>query len=282
MLYTDFNFDEYMPIDECMPIFSLSYSSPVEKDFIGVQCDDYFNATYVTKSSAAKRPDFRPKIRDALSDVDILIDTGAMVSVWPSKYCSETLSEDTSFQLEAVNHSKLKTFGRKTRQIQIGSKLYEKSMIIADIPMLILGWDFLRQNQLDIVWNKSKAYLKDKVAGVSCPLTIGLNYYDVPHQLAPVGLASNDGPPAKYKSFQQWAQNMAQKAPKEPPNIPPKYAKLLGKFPHIQKADFKTQDPLHGIVHHIDTGNHPPCTAKMRPLMPGTPMAVQGEKCQGT
>ena len=34
----------------------------------------------------------------------------------------------------------------------------------------------------------------------------------------------------------------------------------------------------HGIVHRIETGNNPPCQAKCRPIMPGSPKALQAEQ----
>ena len=63
-----------------------------------------------------------------------------------------------------------------------------------------------------------------------------------------------------------------------PQEIPQKYSKLINKFPSILTCDFKATEAKHGITHHIDTGTNKPCQAKVRPLMPGSPRAVQGEK----
>ena len=82
------------------------------------------------------------------------------------------------------------------------------------------------------------------------------------------------------KSFQHWsqAQNVQALAGEVPQEIPQKYMRLINKFPSILTCNFKTTEAKHGITHHIDTGTNKPCQAKVRPLMPGSPRAIQGEK----
>merc|ERR1712067_68646 len=60
-------------------------------------------------------------------------------------------------------------------------------------------------------------------------------------------------------------------------DISPVYEKLLAKYPGIDKPDF-TKAPAHGVGHHINTENHPPCRAKVRRLLPGAPKEVLGKK----
>ena len=37
-------------------------------------------------------------------------------------------------------------------------------------------------------------------------------------------------------------------------------------------------EPLHGVVHNIDTSSNPPCRAKARPLLKGSPKEIIGKK----
>ena len=60
-------------------------------------------------------------------------------------------------------------------------------------------------------------------------------------------------------------------------DIPTAYKNLLAEFPDIDKPNFIAK-PTHPVTHDIDTGTHKPITAKVRPLFPGTPKAIQGEK----
>ena len=84
----------------------------------------------------------------------------------------------------------------------------------------------------------------------------------------------------KYNSFQQYSQLQAAEANKETVEIPipAEYKQLLAKYPDITKCDFMAKTVKHGVIHHIDTGSNPPCRAKVRQLMPGSPKAIQGEK----
>lgn len=82
------------------------------------------------------------------------------------------------------------------------------------------------------------------------------------------------------KTFQQWSAAQKQKITEEEETAPISkvYQDLLDKFPDLLKYDFKNVEPKHGVIHNIDTGTSRPCQAKMRPLMPGSPKAIQGEK----
>ena len=85
----------------------------------------------------------------------------------------------------------------------------------------------------------------------------------------------------EFKTFQQYSQAKSQEASaKTKPQVTPeKYKKIIDKYPDLLKTDFHSdKPPKHGIVHNIDTGDSLPCTAKARPLMPGSPKAVQGKK----
>ena len=60
--------------------------------------------------------------------------------------------------------------------------------------------------------------------------------------------------------------------------IPRDYQQVLDKFPELLKPNFMEAKTKHQVVHRIDTQDHPPCFAKVRPLVPGSPKAKGGEK----
>ena len=60
--------------------------------------------------------------------------------------------------------------------------------------------------------------------------------------------------------------------------IPAKYHSLINRYLEILHTDFKTEEPKHGVFYKIETGSNPPCHAKVRPILPGSPRAIQGEK----
>ena len=104
------------------------------------QCHPYISEF----NGSTWRVDFRPRIFDGAQWA--LLDTGAMVSIYPkSEYHDAALN--TSLNLEAVNKSQFPTFGTRTREIKIGRKKYTQDVILADIAMPILGFDFIRKHK---------------------------------------------------------------------------------------------------------------------------------------
>ena len=86
------------------------------------------------------------------------------------------------------------------------------------------------------------------------------------------------GPNAKIISAIAQLQNEKIMKKEKPIPIPQKYLVLIGQFPGLQETDFRTPTAKHGVIHEIDTGNHPPCQAKARHLMPGSQRAIKSEK----
>ena len=112
------------------------------------EIQDYF-PTIAMELAAAKfeEHDYRPVL--SVDGQEVLLDTGAMVSVWPKEHDS---SPDPNFSLEAVNKTSIRTYGRKKVMIHIGEKPYSKEVILSDVSRPILGWDFMRQYKLSIIW----------------------------------------------------------------------------------------------------------------------------------
>merc|ERR1711978_785836 len=147
---------------------------------------------------------------------------------------------DPQVTLKAVNGSTIKTFGKRTFRFRLGA----------------LGWDWIQKFQLDLKWD-----------GPMCRLSKGQK--SIRLKLAPakqelLGLAAVGEDSANFKT---WSQVRNTEDEPKPDDIPQEYETLLQSYPNIDKPDFRAT-PAHGVKHHIDTGNHPPCKAKVRKLLP--------------
>ena len=84
-------------------------------------------------------------ITDPLSGIQLLVDTGADVSVLPPRKIDHS-KYDPSFQLTAANKSIIKTYGTRTIDISLGlRRVFTWHFIIADVDKPILGADFLNK-----------------------------------------------------------------------------------------------------------------------------------------
>ena len=123
--------------------------------------------------------DYRPRIYDGESKRWILNDSGAMISVLPKKEYPEA-KFDPDVTIEAVNKSKICTYGRKQIQIRIGRKVYNHEVIIADVSQPVLGWDFNRKFHLSLIWtDMGDLELHDRKAGTRSPMQVTANVHTV-------------------------------------------------------------------------------------------------------
>ena len=94
-------------------------------------------------------------ITDRISGYRFLIDTGAEVSVLPPTNLDKKNS--SPYTLQAVNKSKITTYGEKSMTIDIGLRReYKWIYIIADVPLPILGADFFEAFFTDCRHKKQK------------------------------------------------------------------------------------------------------------------------------
>ena len=227
--------------------------------------------------ATTENEDTRPRLYDTVLKQWILIDTGASVSVFP-KSMFQNHERDPGVNLRAVNGTRLQTYGKRPVTIKIGRKSYSHNIILTDVEIPILGWDFIKKYRLSQIWTEwGDLELVDKKANIKTTLRIEPVPKGTPLKLAPI---EDDSESETYKTFQEWSQTQNQKATKkiEKTPIAPKYKALLEKYPEILKVNFKAKEVKHGVTHTIVTGTNTPCTSKPRPLMPGSPKAVQGEK----
>ena len=219
----------------------------------------------INKRPTSDKDDLRPRAVDS-KGVSYLVDTGAAVSCYPVSKLGRMPQSDPQMTLTAVNGSTIKTFGKQTFRFKLGTLSFTHTFIVSEISQAVLGWDWIKKFQLDLKWD-----------GPVCRLSKGQK--SIRLELAPakqelLGLAAvgEDG-----ASFKTWSQVRNTEDEPKPDDIPQEYETLLQSYPNIDKPDFRAT-PAHGVQHHIDTGNHPPCKAKVRKLLPGSPKEVLGKK----
>ena len=241
--------------------------------------------------------DIRPRVENKMTKEWLLIDSGAMLTVYPrSRYPGAQMDQHQS--IRAINKTKINTYGTTVIQIRIGRKTYNHVATIADVDQPVLGWDFCKKFKLSLVWNRfGDLEIWDQKAMIRAPLQMCSNgdwpslsgcalvqnvepQFTIPQVAALHDLFATEIQEKSPKSFQQWSSEQKQKTNIETDlkAIPAEYAALLAKYPSILKCDFTTTSVKHGITHRIETGNNRPCQAKCRPLMPGSPKALQAEK----
>ena len=268
-IYTDFNFTDFStssfsenPLNK-QGLWGVYNHQPVAQTQWSKMVEVAAAQAAEVKSDCST--DVRPHVYDRRSKQWLMLDSGAAVSIWPKRLLPEAMP--TTNALRAVNGTKISTFGNKNVTIDLAHQNFTHSFVVAEVPTPILGWDFLVTFKLDLRWQGARCALHDARARRK----FHLRFTEV------AGSSLNLAPVETSLTFQKWSQHKAQEnqLPKQP--FPTLYQNLLNKFPDIQTCDFVKQ-PAHGVVHTINTGNNRPCKARPRPLMPGTPKAILGEK----
>ena len=158
---------------EAQAIWEKSLKSTVDQ-LVADNVEEYLPYFRVPKIASAKgKNDDRPKLYDPISKMWILIDTGAAVSVWP-KRLFQGAKLDSTLVLEAVNSSRIATYGKRIKEVRIGRKSYHKEIILADVEMPVLGWDFLKKYHLSLMWTEDDQYMElfDRKAAISARLKV--------------------------------------------------------------------------------------------------------------
>ena len=116
-------------------------------------------------TEADQNVDYRPHLFDPNLNQYLLVDSGSQVSAFPPEPGDEEVNNSC---LKAVNGSAIKCYGQRRVEVKIGRKTYNLDVYIADVAKPVLGWDFIRNNRLDIVWNEyGDNLIVDKIAKVS-------------------------------------------------------------------------------------------------------------------
>ena len=159
--------------------------------------------------------DFRPRIKDLNTNTYFLIDTGACLSVFPKSACPNA-KLDENRGLQAVNGTTMPTYGTKIVNIRLDRKSFQQEMVIADIGETpILGWNFLVNHKIDIIWTHNKCMLYCGRTKNQYQLHLGRANSE--HlNLAPIDLSN---------SFKQWSQKHKSAPKKQVSNF---YSQALG------------------------------------------------------
>lgn len=115
-------------------------------------------------AGTGKLGDLRLTVIDKSSKKTFLVDTGAAVSTIPPTM-SDRSKQDVITQLSAANNTAIATYGKRTISTQFGFKNPQPwKFVIADIPLPLLGMDFLNHYGINV--NVRKGTLKEEKTGL--------------------------------------------------------------------------------------------------------------------
>ena len=184
-------------------------------------------------------------VKDSISNLSFLVDTGAQVSVLPAPSAlRSSCAVSNGPRLQAANGSDIKTYGTVHKDLCFGGRKFSGQFILADVNRPLLGADFLLDNNLLVDIARSRLVQVDDLRTIAC--ISGGNSTDTPLGLS----AAVDSADA--------------------------FARLLRRFPQITQPDFALSTPTHGVVHHIPTRG-PPVWARPRRLDPARLRAAKKE-----
>ena len=173
------------------------------------------------------------RIFDKSSGISFLVDTGAEVSILPASFQSASSKPiPTSVKLQAVNGSSISTFGQRSLTLDLGlRRTFRWIFIIADLPLPIIGADFLREFGL-LVDVKHRKLIDCTtnfiVSGLRCTCK----------HVTPVIMTATSSS---------------------------RYDTLLREYPDIVRPVQRYNEVKHGTTHHIPTRG-PPVSARPRRL----------------
>ena len=169
-------------------------------------------------------------ITDKETNTRFLVDCGAAVSLMPAT-AADKASRGPTPQLTAANGSPVQTFNRKSVKITLHGRQFTADVVTADIPLALLGVDFLRRHKLLV--DSTNWCLIDTTDGSILPCS---------------------------RTTQQYRRVSAVDKPCH-------FKQLLLERPALTTPNFNTGTPAHGVQMHILTTG-PPVYAKARRLAP--------------
>ena len=168
-------------------------------------------------------------ILDNNSNLNFLIDTGALFSLWPLNVLGKISSpRKINFNLQAANGTEIKTHGVKTHTLKLKNRAFSWDFIVCDVKTPILGIDFL--SHFGFVLD-----IKNQILKINTE-TIQIN----PSQINSINLTCKFDDPFK---------------------------KLLNNYPEIIATQSKMMPIKHSVEHIIETTG-PPLACRPRRLSP--------------
>ena len=203
--------------------------------------------------------------RDSLNKRNWLIDGGAFVSLVPPSFAQRTKGANGK-KLTAANGTSIDCFGEVNLKIQLGSRIFEHTVLVADVRTSLLGADFLANHAL--APNHRDRTLID-ISNSPHISTLDAQTSSSPHYV----VVDNKGSDLRNK-------------PSATPNhinhvntstdTKDCYQDLLQRFPDLTTPNFKLTEVEHGVTHHIPTTGHP-IKSKARRLAPEKLAEVKAE-----
>ena len=92
-------------------------------------------------------------VTDQLTGQSCLLDSGSMVSIWPTRlrpFSASSTKQSPNVKLIAANWATIPTSGTSFIKIKIGGKFYMYRFILAEIRRRILGLDFLHHFKMSL------------------------------------------------------------------------------------------------------------------------------------
>lgn len=180
-------------------------------------------------------------VYDKRSHLKFLVDSGSDVSCIPAPKVSKKLRPEP-LELYAANNTKIKTFGSKLINVDLGIRRnFKWHFLIATIPTPIIGADFLENFGLLVDLKRRK--LIDSVTKLEIQ-----GMFAQPKPISSIKLISGES----------------------------EYHKMLKEFPDLTKLSLKLKDSNHSTVHYIETTG-PPVHCKPRRLNPRLYESVKKE-----
>ena len=179
-------------------------------------------------------------ITDTKSGRRFLVDTGAQVSVVPATWYDKRTSQ-AGPPLQAANGTPITTYGSRQVRLCFNNRIYQTSLVVADVKRPLLGADFCRKHNLLVDLRGQRLIEADTYLSTPCSIS-----HAPVNELAPIEVEEN------------------------------KYRKILKDFPEILKPTFSSAEVKHGVRHFVPTTG-PPVHARARRLAPDKLLVAKRE-----
>ena len=179
-------------------------------------------------------------ITDTKSGRRFLVDTGAQVSVVPATWYDKRTSQ-AGPPLQAANGTPITTYGSRQVRLCFNNRIYQTSLVVADVKRPLLGADFCRKHNLLVDLRGQRLIEADTYLSTPCSIS-----HTPVNELAPIEVEEN------------------------------KYRKILKDFPEILKPTFSSAEVKHGVRHFVPTTG-PPVHARARRLAPDKLLVAKRE-----
>ena len=189
------------------------------------------------------------------------MDGGAFVSLVPPSFAQRTKGANGK-KLTAANGTSIDCFGEINLKIQLGSRLFDHTVLVADVRTSLLGADFFANHAL--APNHRDRTLID-LSNSPLISTLDAQTSSSPHYEV---IENERGFPASPSGHINHIN----------PSVDTKdsYSELLQSFPDLITPNFKLTEVEHGVSHHIPTTGHP-VKSKARRLAPEKLAEVKAE-----